>query len=271
MMLEQINAAVAEIHKRTDLTPKVGIVLGSGLGGFAEKIESPCTFSYKDLPGFVPSTAPGHAGKLLLGKINSVPVVCMQGRLHYYEGHRMKDIVFPIRVMKALGIQTLILTNAAGGINKDYHPGDLMLLTDHINMLGTNPLIGQNEETIGPRFPDMTHVYTKALQELALKAAEECGISLQQGVYLATTGPSYETPAEIRMFRVLGADAVGMSTVPEAIAASHCGLQVLGLSLITNMGAGMLDQPLSSEEVIRTADARGQDLQKLISTILKKM
>ena len=270
-MLEKVNAAVAAIREKTDLVPKVGIVLGSGLGGLADSVENPCVLPYRDLPGFAPSTAPGHAGRLLLGTIGSVPVVCMQGRLHFYEGHRMEDIVFPIRVMKALGAQALILTNAAGGVNTNYTPGDLMLLTDHINLLGTNPLIGQNDEKIGPRFPDMSHVYTPALCELALQAAQECGISLQQGVYLATTGPSYETPAEIRMFRTMGADAVGMSTVPEAIAASHCGLQVLGFSLITNMGAGILDQPLDGAEVIQTADARGHDLQRLIAAILKKM
>lgn len=270
-MLEKINAAVAAIRKKTPLIPKVGIVLGSGLGGLAESVQDPCVIPYKEIPGFAPSTAPGHAGKLLLGKIGAVPVVCMQGRLHYYEGHRMEDIVFPIRVMKALGAETVILTNAAGGVNTSYKAGDLMLLTDHINYLGTNPLIGQNEEQIGPRFPDMTYVYTPALRELALRTAKECGLTLQQGVYLSTTGPSYETPAEIRMFRTLGADAVGMSTVPEAIAAAHCGLQVLGFSLITNMGAGVVDQPLSGEEVIRTADARGHDLQHLISAILEKM
>lgn len=270
-MLEKINAAVVAVREKTALVPKVGIVLGSGLGGLSDSVQQPCTIPYKEIPGFAPSTAPGHAGKLLLGTIGSVPVVCMQGRLHYYEGHSMEDIVFPIRVMKALGAETILLTNAAGGVNTSYKPGDLMLLTDHINDLGTNPLIGQNEEQVGPRFPDMTYVYTPALRRLALEAAKECGFTLQQGVYLATTGPSYETPAEIRMFRTLGADAVGMSTVPEAIAAAHCGLQVLGFSLITNMGAGVLDQPLSSEEVIRTADARGHDLQRLISTILEKM
>lgn len=270
-MEKKAVAAVVAIREKTDLIPKVGIVLGSGLGGLADQIEQPCVLPYRDLPGFVPSTAPGHAGQLLLGHIGTVPVVCMQGRLHYYEGYRMEDIIFPVRVMKALGVQVLILTNAAGGVNLSYRPGDLMLLTDHINLLGTNPLIGPNDEETGPRFPDLSHVYTPALRKLALQAADECGISLQQGVYLAATGPSYETPAEIRMFRTLGADAVGMSTVPEAIAAAHCGLQVLGFSLITNMGAGILDQPLSSEEVIRTADARGHDLQRLISAILPKL
>lgn len=269
--MKKIQDAVTAIREKTELMPKVGIVLGSGLGGLAASVQNPCVIPYQEIPGFAPSTAPGHAGKLLLGTIGSIPVVCMQGRLHYYEGHRMEDIVLPVRVMKALGAQTVILTNAAGGVSTDFRPGDLMLLTDHINFLGTNPLIGPNDEEIGPRFPDMTHVYTPSLRSLALQAAQECGISLQQGVYLATTGPSYETPAEIRMFRTLGADAVGMSTVPEAIAAAHCGLQVLGFSLITNMGAGVLDKPLSSEEVIQTADARGHDLQRLVSTILAKL
>ncbi|MCH3971513.1 MAG: purine-nucleoside phosphorylase [Oscillospiraceae bacterium] len=267
-MQDKIRAAAAAVRAKTDIVPTVGVVLGSGLGGLADSVEKPCVLPYCQLPGFVPSTAPGHAGQLLLGKIGAVPVVCMQGRLHYYEGYTMENIVFPVRVMKALGIKTLILTNASGGVNLNFQAGDLMLLTDHINFLGTNPLIGPNDEKIGPRFPDMSHIYTPALQKLALKAADVCGIPLKQGVYLATTGPSYETPAEIRMFRTLGADAVGMSTVPEAIAAAHCGLQVLGFSMITNMAAGVLDQPLSSDEVICTANARGHDLQRLIAALL---
>ena len=195
-------------------------------------------------------------------------MICMQGRLHFYEGHALSDIIFPVRVMKLLGVRSLIVTNAAGGVNTDFQVGDLMLIEDHINFMGTNPLIGPNDAEFGPRFCDMSYTYTPSLRRAAEEAAEKLGISLRRGVYLGCTGPSYETPAEIRAFRTLGADAVGMSTVPEAIAASHCGLKVLAFSLITNMAAGILDQPLSEEEVIEIGSRRGAELQRLITQIV---
>lgn len=249
--------------------PKVGLILGSGLGDLGEKLEEPRRIiPYGEIPGFVCSTAPGHKGRFICGRLSGVPVLCMQGRLHCYEGHDITEVVLPVQVMRLLGVETLILTNAAGGVNLDFKVGDLMLLEDHINFMGRNPLIGKNAPEMGPRFCDMSYTYTPALRKLALEAAQRLGISLRRGVYLATTGPSFETPAEIRAFRTLGADAVGMSTVPEAIAASHCGMKVLAFSLITNMAAGILDQPLTEEEVIEIGQAKGQELQKLVLDIL---
>lgn len=251
--------------------PEIGIVLGSGLGGLADRIEAPVYVDYKDLPGFPVSTAPGHKGRFVFGLLAGRRVVCMQGRLHYYEGHPMSSIVLPIRVMKALGIRALILTNACGGVNYDFNVGDLMILEDHINMLGTNPLIGPNEDAFGPRFPDMSAVYDPTLRAVADAAAAALDIPLRHGVYLAYTGPSYETPAEIRAFRTLGADAVGMSTVPEAIAASHCGLPVLGISLITNMAAGMGDKRLDGDHVIAIANQRAKVLEAFVTRIVETM
>ena len=220
-------------------------------GRAGRRIEAPVYVPYSEIPGFAVSTAPGHAGRFVAGQLAGKQVLCMQGRLHYYESHSMQDIVFPIRVMKALGVETLILTNAAGGVNTSFSVGDLMLLEDHINFMGANPLTGPNDEAVGPRFCDMTFAYTPALRELAEQVAEKQGVALQKGVYLGYMGPSYETPAEIRAFRTLGADAVGMSTVPEVIAASHCGLKVLAMSLITNMAAGIEKKKLSGDEVDR--------------------
>lgn len=268
MNYDYIQEAAAYIRGRITEVPLIGIILGSGLGGIAEKIEEKYEIPYGTIPHFACSTAPGHKGQLVAGKLGGMPVICMQGRLHYYEGHNMEDIVFPIRVMKLLGIQTLIVTNAAGGINQSYQVGDLMLIEDHINLMGCNPLVGPNIPEFGPRFCDMTYTYTPALRRLADAAAEKLGIALQHGTYLACSGPSYETPAEIRAFRILGADAVGMSTVPEIIAASHCGLKVLAFSLITNMAAGVLDQPLTEEEVIVIGNHKGLVLQSLIMQII---
>ena len=241
---------------------------GNGLGGIAEVIEDKHIIPYGEIPHFVCSTAPGHKGQFVAGRFGGKPVICMQGRLHFYEGHALSDIIFPVRVMKQLGVTSLIVTNAAGGINTSFQVGDLMLIEDHINFMGTNPLIGPNDASFGPRFCDMTYTYTPALRQAAQEAAQSLGLTLQKGVYLGCTGPSYETPAEIRAFRTLGADAVGMSTVPEVIAASHCGLQVLAFSLITNMAAGILDQPLTEEEVIEIGNRRGSDLQRLITRIV---
>lgn len=266
--LQRVNAAAEFLRARLPQTPELALVLGSGLGGLADRIEEPVYIPYAEVPGFPLSTAPGHAGRFVAGRLNGRSVLCMQGRFHYYEGHEMRDIVLPVRVFKALGCRALILTNAAGGVNYDFSVGDFMLIKDHINFMGVNPLRGTNEDEIGPRFCDMSRVYDPALQQIARDVAAAQGLTLREGVYLGYMGPSYETPAEIRAFRTLGADAVGMSTVPEAIAASHCGLPVLALSLITNMAAGMTGQRLSGEEVIAIADQRGPVFQKLVADIV---
>ncbi|WP_308542115.1 purine-nucleoside phosphorylase [uncultured Oscillibacter sp.] len=263
-----VQEAAEYVRARIGETPRIGLILGSGLGGIAEVIEDKHVIPYGEIPHFVCSTAPGHKGQFVAGRFGGKPVICMQGRLHFYEGHALSDIIFPVRVMKQLGVTSLIVTNAAGGINTSFQVGDLMLIEDHINFMGTNPLIGPNDASFGPRFCDMTYTYTPALRQAAQEAAQSLGLTLQKGVYLGCTGPSYETPAEIRAFRTLGADAVGMSTVPEVIAASHCGLQVLAFSLITNMAAGILDQPLTEEEVIEIGNRRGSDLQRLITRIV---
>ena len=226
---------------------------------------------YEELPHWKSSTAPGHNGRLLFGTLGGKEVVCMQGRLHYYEGYSMEDITYPVRVMAKLGVKNLLLSNAAGGINTDFAPGQLMLITDHINFLGRNPLMGPNEADFGVRFCDMSYAYHPELRRLALEAAEELGQNLAQGVYVATTGPSYETPAEIRMFRMWGASAVGMSTVPEVIVANHSGLRVMGISCITNMAAGVLDQPLTEEEVLETGAKSGAAFQALMTRIVEKL
>lgn len=263
-----VQEAAEYVRARIGETPRIGLILGSGLGGIAEVIADKHVIPYGEIPHFVCSTAPGHKGQFVAGRFGGKPVICMQGRLHFYEGHALSDIIFPVRVMKQLGVTSLIVTNAAGGINTSFQVGDLMLIEDHINFMGTNPLIGPNDASFGPRFCDMTYTYTPALRQAAQEAARTLGLTLQKGVYLGCTGPSYETPAEIRAFRTLGADAVGMSTVPEVIAASHCGLQVLAFSLITNMAAGILDQPLTEEEVIEIGNRRGSDLQRLITQIV---
>ncbi len=267
--MNEVTTAAAYLREKLPCTPDLALVLGSGLGGLAEQIENPVVIPYRDVPGFPVSTAPGHAGQFVAGQLAGKNVLCMQGRFHYYEGHDMAAIALPVRVFKALGCRALVLTNAAGGVNWDFNVGDIMLITDHINFMGANPLRGANDDTVGPRFCDMTHVYDPALQEKARQVAKAQGVALQQGVYLGYMGPSFETPAEIRAFRVLGADAVGMSTVPEAIAASHCGLPVLGLSLITNMAAGMAGKRLSGEEVIEIADRRGPVFQGLVKDVVE--
>ena len=266
--MKEVDTAAAYLRAHLPFTPDLALVLGSGLGGLAGQIEQPAVIPYRDVPGFPLSTAPGHAGQFVAGVLGGKKVLCMQGRFHYYEGHDMSAIALPVRVFKALGCRALILTNAAGGVNWDFSVGDFMLITDHINFMGANPLRGENEEAIGPRFCDMSRVYDAGLQEIARQVAARQGLSLQEGVYLGYMGPSYETPAEIRAFRTLGADAVGMSTVPEAIAAAHCGLPVLAMSLITNMAAGMTGKRLSGEEVIEIANQRGPVFQKLVAEIV---
>lgn len=251
-----------------DFVPEYLIILGSGLGGLAEKVENPIAIKYGEIDGFMTSTAPSHAGRLIFGTLNGKNVVCMQGRLHLYEGYDRKQVVFPLRVIRKLGASKIIVTNAAGGINPDFVPGDIMIINDHINFTGTNPLIGPNDSEFGVRFPDMTMAYSKALRERAKVTAAKLGLELKEGVYIGCTGPSYETPAEIRAFRILGADAVGMSTVAEVIAARHCGYEILGFSLITNMAAGMKNVELSEEEVIEVGKQKGEALSKLVTELL---
>lgn len=255
------------IKQKLTKKPQIGLILGSGLGKLADEIEGQRVFRYQDIPDFPVSTVPGHAGRLIAGRLEGKTVIAMQGRFHFYEGYTMEQIILPVLVMKLLGIEILIVTNAAGGVNKDFNPGEFMLISDHINMMGTNPLIGQNFEEFGPRFPDMSEAYNKGLLKLAKETAKQLGITVREGVYAAVTGPSFETPAEIRFFASNGIDAVGMSTVPEVIAARHMGVNVLGVSCITNMAAGILDQPLSHEEVIETTERVRENFVSLIKGI----
>lgn len=255
------------ISKHLSESPKVGLILGSGLNDLAEEIQSPSFIPYKEIPHFPSSTAPGHKGRLVMGSLQGRQVITMQGRFHHYEGYDMKTIAFPIRVMKLLGVETIIVTNAAGGVNTSFNPGDLMLIKDHIKFGGGHPLIGPNDSEFGVRFPDMSKAYTPELQVKVKKAAADLGIKLQEGVYTYLTGPCYETPAEIRMLRILGADAVGMSTVPEVITASHAGMKVVGISCISNMAAGILDQPITEEEVIEA----GQMVKGTFARLLKEI
>lgn len=270
-MYEKIKEAAEYIQRILPFAPKVGMVLGSGLQPLAEEIQDAILISYDQVPHMPHATAPGHIGQFVCGYVEGQAVICMQGRLHGYEGHAPQDIVFPIRVMRAMGVQVLILTNAAGGINTSFTVGDFMLIEDQINFTGKSPLIGPNDEAIGPRFNDMTFAFAPELQEKAKKAAQSCGIPLKQGVYIGVNGPQFETPAEIRAFRTLGADAVGMSTVFEVIAAAHCGLPVLAISMITNMAAGVKMQALSGAEVNQTAEQRSQDFRKLVREIIKML
>lgn len=264
----RIYAAADYIRSRTSLRPTVGLVLGSGLGDFADTLENPVRIPYSDIPNFPVPTVPGHAGALVFGKKCGQTVVVLQGRIHYYEGLPQQEITLPIRVLAALGVKTLVLTNACGGVNLSFRPGDLMLISDHINYSGVNPLMGPNLDAFGPRFPDMSDLYTASLRKAIKEKAAAAGIPLQEGVYAMYSGPNYETPAEIRMFRVLGADTVGMSTVPEALVAGHCGMNVVGVSCVTNMAAGVLPVKLSHAEVMETADRVHDTFQKLIDLIL---
>ncbi len=254
MLIERVKETVNYIQEKTPLRPRVAVILGSGLGAFAEELEAATVIPYGEIPNFMVSTAPGHNGCLVIGRMRGKEILCMQGRFHYFEGYDMKDIVYPIRVMKKLGIEKLVVTNSCGGIDTSFVPGDLMLIEDHINLLGTNPLIGPNEEDFGVRFTDMTEAYNKEMRDIIWESAQELGLEMKKGVYCSYMGPTYETPAEIRMMRGLGASAVGMSTVPEVITANHSGIKVAAISCITNMAAGILPQPLTSEEVIETAD-----------------
>lgn len=268
---DQLQKAADFLRESIDISPTVGLILGSGLGVLADEIEQPIRIPYRDIPGFPVSTVAGHKGQLVTGQLEGLSVVAMQGRFHYYEGYSLQQVTFPVRVMRKLGIGSLIVTNASGGINTDFAPGDLMLIRDHINMLHDNPLMGRNDENVGPRFPDMSQGYSQALLRVAQAAADKIKMPLREGTYLATSGPTYETPAEVRMMRKLGADAVGMSTVPEVISAVHAGMEVLGISCIANMAAGILDQPLTHNEVIESTEKVREDFLKLVKTILAGM
>ncbi|MEW4370363.1 purine-nucleoside phosphorylase [Paenibacillus kandeliae] len=266
-----IQEAAAYIRSKSSITPEIGLILGSGLGVLADLIEDGVSISYSDIPHFPVSTVEGHDGELLLGNVQGRPVVMMKGRFHMYEGYGPEVTAFPVRVMKELGVSSLLVTNAAGGVNTSYEPGDLMVLSDHLNLTGRNPLIGPNDPALGVRFPDLSEAYSRRLRTVFKDTAASQGLKVQEGVYAGLLGPTYETPSEIRMLRTLGADAVGMSTVSETIVARHAGLEVLGISCITNMAAGILDQPLSHDEVMETADRVRDQFLKLVLAIIPQM
>ena len=265
--IDEAAAKVLAVCGKAD----IGVILGSGLGDYAEALEDAVKLPYSEIPGFPRSTVAGHAGMWCCGTLYGKRVVMMQGRFHYYEGYGMKDVTLPVRVMQKIGVKTLIVTNAAGGVNLGYHPGELMVIGDIFSMTAQNPLIGPNLDAFGPRFPDMSCAFDKELRALAHECANEQGFALREGVYAQMTGPTYETPAEIRMLRTLGADAVGMSTVPEVIVARHGGMRVLGISCITNMAAGILDQPLNHAEVTETANREKGQFRNLLDRIIEKM
>lgn len=265
--IDEAAAKVLAVCGKAD----IGVILGSGLGDYAEALEDALKLPYSEIPGFPRSTVAGHAGMWCCGTLYGKRVVMMQGRFHYYEGYGMKDVTLPVRVMQKIGVKTLIVTNAAGGVNLGYHPGELMVIGDIFSMTAQNPLIGPNLDAFGPRFPDMSCAFDKELRALAHECANEQGFALREGVYAQMTGPTYETPAEIRMLRTLGADAVGMSTVPEVIVARHGGMRVLGISCITNMAAGILDQPLNHAEVTETANRVKGQFRNLLDRIIEKM
>lgn len=268
---EKLQRALACIRAKTDFVPALGLILGSGLGALADEIEAVATVDYRDIEGFPVSTVPGHRGRFVFGYFGSTPVVIMQGRVHYYEGYSMEEVIMPTRLMKLLGARALFLTNAAGGSNRDFRAGDLMLITDQIMCLVPNPLIGPNVEELGPRFPDMSEIYDAQLRSIIIKTAQNQGVDLKQGVYCQFTGPTFESPAEIRAAITLGADAVGMSTTCEAAAARHCGLRVCGISCITNQAAGLSAKPLSHEEVTEVGDAVAPVFRKLVRESIAAM
>ena len=266
---EQVQQAAGYIRERTDLCPQTAIILGSGLGGLAERIQDAEIIPYREIPGFPASHVAGHAARLVFGRIGERELVAMQGRFHYYEGFSMRELCLPVYVLRELGVKNLVVTNACGGVNSAFAPGDLMLIADHINLIGKNPLIGPNDERFGPRFPDMSDAYDPALRAFARRTAEELGIPLREGVYAFFSGPCFETAAEIRAYKALGADAVGMSTVPEVIAARYLGMKVLGLSCITNMATGIAEKKHSHQEVLATAAAAGESFCALAEAILR--
>ena len=270
-LLNNIKTAAKYILDRTDYRPTIGLVLGSGLGSLADLIENPSFFPYEDIPNFPVSTVEGHEGRLVIGNLNGKTVVAMQGRFHYYEGYNMNEVTFPIRVMKLIGVESLIVTNAAGAVNTNFKPGDLMIIDDHLNLSGSNPLIGKNLDEFGPRFPDMSVAYDKNYRNLVEEIGKSLNLDLKHGVYAMMSGPTYETPAEIKMVRILGGDAVGMSTVPEVIIANHSGIKTVGISCLTNMAAGILDQPLNHEEVIETSNLVKSNFITLMKEVIKAL
>lgn len=268
---EKLEESAAFIKKQIQIKPKVGIILGSGLGPFVKEIEKPLTIAYNQIPHFQKVTVKGHEGKIIFGRVRGVDIVALQGRFHYYEGYDLSDVVYPVRLLKKLGIDILIVTNAAGGVNLSYKAGDLAIITDHLNLTGKNPLLGPNDDSIGPRFPDMTHAYNEKLITILEETGLELNIPLQKGVYAGVIGPTYETPAEIKMFRVLGGDMVGMSTVPEVIVAHHMGLKVCGISCITNMGAGIFNQELNHDDIKDEALKVMDSFTKLLTHSIAKL
>jgi purine-nucleoside phosphorylase len=268
-LLSRLDEAATVVRDRTSLQPTIGAVLGSGLGAFADGLDDRVVIPFDEIPHVPPPTVAGHAGALVVGRAGGVPLAVLKGRVHFYEGRPLADVVFPVRVLGRLGVRTLVLTNAAGAINPAYQPGELMILRDHINLLG-NPLVGPNEAELGPRFPDMTETYDPALRQIAVRACAAAGITAHEGVYIAMTGPSYETPAEIRMARTLGADAVGMSTVPEVIAARHLGMRVLALSCLTNPAAGVSDTPLDHRDVLVVAKRLRSTLMDVLTRVVSE-
>src|SRR5437870_389740 len=270
-LYDRAEKAARMIRTRVHDEASVAIVLGSGLGAFANDLAQATAIPYNEIPGFARATVEGHAGRLVIGKVGDSIIAAQQGRFHFYEGYSLEDVTFPIRVLKLLGVHTLILTNASGGLNTEFAPGSLMVITDHINLMGVNPLIGANDERFGPRFPDLTNVYSPELQDIVLQSAREMGLEMRRGVYAALTGPSYETPAEIHMVRALGADAVGMSTVPEAIVARHMDMKVVGISCITNLAAGVTDRPVDHTQVIATSDGVRDSFVELLRRVIPKL
>ena len=270
-LYERAEKAARVIREKAKTDVPVAIVLGSGLGGFADGLTDATAVPYDQIPGFARATVEGHAGRLVIGKAGDSLIAAQQGRFHFYEGYSLEDVTFPIRVLKLLGVRTLILTNASGALNVEYTPGSLMVITDHINLMGVNPLIGPNDERFGPRFPDLTNVYSPELQDIVLHEAEAMNLQMRRGVYAALSGPSYETPAEIHMVRSLGADAVGMSTVPEAIVARHMDIQVVGISCITNLAAGVTDRPVDHSQVIAIGERIRESFSELLRRVIPKV
>ena len=268
---KKLQGCLKSVREKTDFIPKVAIVLGSGLGDYANDIEVVSEIDYSDIEGFPVSTVPGHAGKFIFGYVKGVPVVCMKGRVHYYEGYPISDVVLPTRLMKLMGAETIFLTNASGGINPSFSAGDFMMLTDHISLWAPNPLIGQNIDELGTRFPDMTHVYDVEIQDIIREVADTEGIKLQEGIYAQLTGPSFESPAEIQLLHKLNVDAVGMSTVVEAIAANHMGMKICGISCVCNLAAGMTDNPLTHEEVQQAAAEAAPKFKKLVTEVVARL
>ena len=268
-MKNKLQTCLASIREKTDFKPEIALILGSGLGDYADGIQIETTVDYSEIEGFPVSTVTGHKGRFVFGYVGNVPVVIMQGRVHYYEGYPMSDVVLPTRLMGLLGAKKLLLTNAAGGINENFRPGDFMMLTDHIATGVPSPLIGPNLDDLGPRFPDMSEVYSHRIQDVIRNAASECEIDLKEGVYVQLTGPNYETPAEVRMCKIWGGDAVGMSTACEAMAARHMGMEIGGISCITNLAAGISKEKLDHKEVQETADRVSKDFKRLVTKIIE--